>query len=244
MDRFGPITNTRSVDDALRDAVRRMKAAPPSRKLDALLAEARRYQEVVASWELIPPVPEEQFETIGEIMGLLATCMNAAPDPGPCAAGQAEVEPQAAGTELELEDFGPSTPPLSPQVQVGRVNIGRLPSSAPPGGDGVFEVVHPHQRPWQPSPASPAVRLKVVRVEDDGLRRHLLVRLEDGASLPPHQASSAELILVVDGALRAATTPVHAGCFVHVAAGDLCPRLTAEGETTLMFIGSERSFST
>ncbi|MEZ4440618.1 MAG: hypothetical protein R3B72_16080 [Polyangiaceae bacterium] len=112
MDGIGPITNTRTIDDAIGEALSRLSDVPQTARIKRLMTEVRRYQDKVSAWEDDPPEPELQFEVIGELMSLLSLAMNATRE------GHLEevpIDPSPSGT---LHLVGPLRRPSGPELDL------------------------------------------------------------------------------------------------------------------------------
>ncbi|MEQ9319965.1 MAG: hypothetical protein RIF41_12450 [Polyangiaceae bacterium] len=264
MDGTGPNTNTRTIEDAIGEAIDQLSGAPQTARVARLLVEVRRYQAVVASWEQEPPPPDVQFEVIGELMSVLGKAMNVARDSGPLEVQKVDAPSVTLGPDgptsdreaaprrrrklpsLELEmprTRAPATPPGPPRqlddvLQIG----GRL---DPVGGEdgscpeGNLRLIHAHRLPWRE--ASEGIWVRSIT----GLGtspHHVMVRLAPGAELPEHVHGTPELIMVWDGCVEVGDDLLYAGGCVVAASGDVGPTIRGVGEGTIVLFDTDRRF--
>ncbi len=242
---FGPITNTRTLDDAIREAIARLSLVEPSPRARKLLADARRYQELMSTWENEPPSPEEQFEIIGNVLQLLGTAMrfveqaaskSDSPVPRPAPRHDSAPVIEVGGGHLALELELETDEPFRGESLLHRVV--EIDAPDPPRVAGGVRVVRPHLVSWQPTCADGVVGKRVC--EDAGGKRHLLLRLDPGAVLPGQRHDGGETVQVIDGCLRMDGDELPAGSYVCCEPGAVSPDLESVGETTLLLIGTDR----
>lgn len=266
MDGRGPNTNTRTVDDAIGEAIEQLTEAPQTPRVAELLTEVKRYQAVVTSWEQDPPLPDVQFEVIGELMSVLGKAMSVARNPdeperrpvgapsvvlGPNDPKSKPASPRARrhklpSLELELPRVrAPATPPGPPRPIDDVLDMDGL---DPLGGEdgtcpeGDLRLFHVHRLPWRDAPSWDGVKARVLT--DHGTSpQHVMLRLAPGAELPEHVHGTHELIVVWEGCIEVGNDLLHCGGCVAAAAGDVAPAIRAVGEATLLLFDTDRRFS-
>jgi hypothetical protein len=234
VDGFGPITNTRTLDDAISEVISRLSGVPATPRVNQLLEEARRYQLLMSTWEDERPEPEEQFEIVGHVMQLLGTAMlevEGRPKPK-----------ERPGDDSPMIEIGDPLPPphnafepraTDPLEDLLPRNEARVVAQPP-------RIVKPHLWRWRISPHHQGVRCRVVFESAlDGLR-HVMVRMDPGAELPAFQHGSSEVIQVLDGCVMLGEDEVPAGAFITREAGTMTAPLRSTGESTLLFIATDR----
>ncbi|HHH26876.1 MAG TPA: hypothetical protein ENK57_00790 [Polyangiaceae bacterium] len=260
----GPNTNTRTIDDAIGEAIEQLTEAPQTAQVAHLLGEVRRYRRIIASWEQEPPAQDVQFEVIGELMSLLGKAMSVGQDPdelelrhvdapsvklgpdGPVS--EPAPQPRARrrklpSLELELPRARPITPP-GPRPWLDEV-VRMDDALEPLGGEdgrcpeGELRPVQLHRIPWRPSTTCEGVDVRSI-TDEGASRRHLMVRLAPGAELAEHVHGTSEVILVWDGCIELGGDLLHAGGCVVAALGDASPVLRAVGEATLVLFDTDR----
>lgn len=244
---FGPITNTRTLDDAIREVIARLSLVDSSPRARKLLVDARRYQGLMSTWENEQPSPEEQFEIIGNVLQLLGTAMRFVEQVGKKkktpmprrnrrALDSAPVIEIAGGggLELELEPDEPfrGEPMLHRVVDVGDANLDPLDFA------GGVRVARPNLDAWRAT-VSDGVRMKLVFEQADGTS-HVLMRLESGAVLAGHRHHSCETIQIIDGCLAMNKEELSPGSYLSFDRGAVSPDLRSVGETTLLLIATDR----
>lgn len=60
MEGFGAITDTQSLEDSVVHALERLRDMPQDARTQSLRTKAMHYRDILASWELMPPSPDEQ----------------------------------------------------------------------------------------------------------------------------------------------------------------------------------------
>ena len=227
---LGPITNTRTLKGALVETIDQLERARQKPVVVKLLQRCRDYRELVDDWDSVSPPPDEQFETIGEIMQLLGAAMQATnrkpkhdTDPD---IETAPLEPLGAA----FDDFDDDEEDDA-VVEHPVLKLDLVPASP------CATVLDLSRQPWRAS--SPGIRVKTISETGSG-RHHALLRLEVGAELPGQRHDHAENLFVLDGCIRHAGATVHAGACLRIDAGSKSGTITALGETTLLIMDSDR----
>jgi quercetin dioxygenase-like cupin family protein len=264
MDGIGPITNTRTIDDAIGEAIAQLRRAPQTSEVARLLVEVRRYQETVSSWTHEPPPPDVQFEIIGELMSVLGKAMTVAKNPrklerqdvdaprvrlGPGGPISEPITTEASepdslpSLELDMPARGHATLP-GPMRAIDDV-LGLGDRLEPVGGEegicpqGALRLIEVHRLPWRPSALGEGVLVRSITSPGQP-RRHLVVRLAPGAALPEHQHATAEVLMVWDGSVEVGPDLLSAGGIVIAAPGDVGSVIRSAGEATLVLFDTDR----
>ncbi len=229
---IGPITNTRTLKGALVETIGRLERSRQKPVVVRLLQRCRDYRELVDEWDSVSPPPDEQFETIGQIMQLLGAAMQEAKkssaERGERAEPILDVRPIAPLGDFEDDDDFDDV--VEHEHPGGELELDLVPASP------CAEVVELYRKAWRSSTRGVQVKL----LKSVGGRHHALVRLEDGAELPGQKQDCEEVLYVLDGCVKHAGELVHAGSCLRIDSGSKSGTIRSVGETTLMVLDSER----
>jgi hypothetical protein len=254
MDGFGPITNTPTLEGAVISALKKLEGRPQSPALMRLQEQGIQYRDILASWELMPPQPVEQSDTVSKVLQLLGEIMRYVNDPKHVVTASPLVSsppsasmPPPSGPSPFASSRSPSgarhsaAPRRSAHTNKRLASVGRIELDMVLAGKHArADVIFPFRRPWRTLPELPG---GVVRqLHDDSLtgEQHLILRLVEGAELPDHRQDNAEVIYILSGGLRVGDESVFAGTVIRTQAGNVCPVLTSLGETELLIMGTYR----
>lgn len=223
---IGPITNTRTLKGALTETVEHLERARQKPVIVRMLRRCREYRQLVDEWDAVSPPPDEQFETIGQIMQLLGAAM------------QAVKQTTKDDPDIEIHTFEPLEP-IGDAFRAGDdevlpaadLELDLVPASS------CAQIVELYREPWRAS--GRGIYVKTLRTCPAG-RHHALVRLDGGAEIPGQKHESDEHIYVLNGCVRHAGVAAHAGACIRIDAGSTSGPIKSLGETTLLFMDSER----
>lgn len=235
----GPITNTRTMEGSLVEAIKRLERFEQTAHTQAMIAKAKRYLAIVAEWSVQPPDPDEEYTVIPEVLLLLKQCMtysaNAAADLG----GDISLEP-GPDPRATLPGHGSA---------IGRLPVERkIPAPWVPGEVGMaqprlepgvgLELLRPDRVHWQPVAGLAGVAIKTLREpSEDGWCRALL-RLAPGAVLPARRYRQAQDLYVLSGMLQFGEHRIQAGELIRTGPGATVGPLRCLAECTVLLIGS------
>lgn len=262
MDGTGPNTNTRTVEDAIGEAIEQLTGAPQTAQVAHLLDEVRRYEAMMRAWEHEPPPADVQFERIGELMSVLGKAMSVAGDPGELEVQQVDAPSVKLGPDGPTSDPGQSPRPRRRKLPSLELELPRVRALTPPGPpraiddvlqigggldalggeegscpEGDLRLIHAHRVPWRE--VSQGVWMRSI-TGVGSTPHHAMVRLAEGAELPEHVHGTSELIMVWDGCVEVGDDLLYAGGCVVAASGDVGPAIRGVGEGTIVLFDTDR----
>lgn len=233
----GPITNTRSLKGALVETIGQLERARQKPVVVRILRQCRDYRRLVDEWDAVSPPPDEQFETIGQIMQLLGAAMQATKGGGDDEPA-IEVHSFDAMGDFDDEDFAldadlDAVLDLDLELDTSASDVVVHEHTSGSRGTGA-EVVELYATPWRR--LRRGVHVKTLQRARSGT--HVLVRLEPDAELEAHTQTAPECIYVLEGCVRHAGALVHAGMLLRVDGG--AAKIRSVGESTLIVMGTTR----
>jgi hypothetical protein len=220
----GPITNTRTLKGALVETIRKLEHARQKPVIVRMLKRCREYRALVNEWDSVSPPPDEQFETIGQIMQLLGAAMQATKQ---AAKDDPTIEFQTI-EPLGYEDEGLGD---GADVTAHELALDLVPAST------CSDVTELYREPWRT--AARGVQVKSLKESPEG-GHHALVRLAPGTELAGQKQDGDECVYVLEGCIKHAGKMVHAGGLLRIDGGTSSGTLRAVGEATLLLLDSER----
>jgi hypothetical protein len=266
VDGFGVITDTHNLEDSVVHALERLDEMPDVPKKQKLIDKAHVYRDILASWELMPPSPEEQSETVSAVLQLLGRVMafvNNDPDdrgsepsqPPPASEPSPRLITRPKAFPSGRSAFGdisvkPSTKSKTPgqrsmprrqQASKRKVSVGRIELELALKNNQVAtaDILFPFQRPWHPLSRIEGGEVKILH-HDDLTGSHALVRLQHRVELAVHIQDASEMIYILRGGIRLAEESLFAGAVIRTSANASCPALRSIGESELLFAGTVR----
>ena len=236
----------------MREIVLRLQKHEMNERTSRLLADAKRYQLLLAAWRQDPPDREEQFEIVGHVLQLLGSAMQVLETPRMVRTDMAddpiadlELRP-SQGESPEQADDHPASDSEPPQHHSGPpppVDDSRIPDlDLDTDAGSSMKLLAPHLDPWLALPRQIGIRLKVIFHRDGAPSRHVLVRLDGGAELGGHKHGTDELVSVLDGCLFCNNEKIRPGDYLCNPAGSQSASLRSLGESTVLLIDSDRRF--
>lgn len=231
---FGPITDTRTLEGAVVQALDKLRNAPESVQSKRLTARALKYRDILASWEMFPPDPDEQTETVAQVLrviGAIMSYLNAGDE-------------DAVIDSSPASDSGPPASDSVPERPVTRTkrqkSVGRI-ELTQAGSDGEkIDILFPFRKRWVPVPGMRGVATKFLYEVGGNGGRHIVVRMTVDSRLDEHAQTGAELIYVLQGGISLGEDKLFAGAVIRVREGVTCPPITSLGESELLLIGTRR----
>ncbi len=237
---FGPVTDTRTLESAVSQAIAKLRAAPECDRSRDLTRRALRYRDILASWEMVPPNPEEQTETVARVLRVIGAIMRhlAADDGtrGSDSDAPPDSDSEAPPDSDSDQELSMSVPSRTRQKSVGRIEL--VPSAT--SGGGKIDILFPFRRRWVPVPGLPGVATQSVHGTDGIGGHHVMVRMVGDAQLEEHRQEDVELIYILRGGISLGDDSLFAGAIVRLRDGATCPSIRALGDSELLLIGTSR----
>lgn len=218
-------------------ALDKLRAAPETDHAKKLTKRALKYRDILASWEMFPPDPDEQTETVAQVLRVIGAIMSYL----------------SAGDESENGDSYPapdSTPPAddsaperagSKAARIRQKSVGRIELTQPASEADKIDILFPFRKRWVPVPGLRGVATKFLyEVGSDG-SRHILLRMNADSQLDEHAQKGAELIYVLQGGISLGDDKLFAGAVIRLREGVTCPPITSLGESELLLISTRRN---
>lgn len=240
---FGPVTDTRTLEGAVIQAITKLRAAPADDRSRELIRRALKYRDVLASWEMIPPKPDEQAETVARVLQVISAIMRHLSQDD-----EAEACPDPAGHEPDAPDSGwpaqdsdvggvRSGSSRKRQKSVGRIEL--MPSPSLSGGK--IDILFPFRRRWAPVPGMRGVTTQSIYGNDASGLHHVMVRLDADAQLDEHRQVDVEVVYILRGGISLGDDSLFAGAVVRLRGGVMCPPIRALGDSELLLMGTCRA---
>ena len=236
----GPITNTRTMEGSLVEAIDRLKTFEQTPKLKGMIAKAEGFLAVVGTWEEQRPSTEEEYTVIPDVLILLKHCMTYNPEEDPTRDSSPEI---SVGPASDSDAAATSSATALGRLPVEKRDSRRIArgdsTRPPPKGRSGVSVLRPDRAPWQPIESLPGVCVKILNTDTGAGRCRALMRLDPGAELPARRHSVAEDLYVLSGLLQVGDYRVYSGELVRAEAGARSAGFRCIAEATLLLVGTD-----
>lgn len=217
-------------------ALDKLRAVPETTHAKKLTARALKYRDILASWEMFPPDPDEQTETVAQVLRVVGAIMSYLSQGDETESGDSHPAPDSSPPD---SDSVPERPG-NKAARIRQKSVGRIELTQPASEADKIDILFPFRKRWVPVPGVRGVATKFLYEVGGGGSRHILVRMTADSRLDEHMQKGAELIYVLQGGITLGDDKLFAGAVIRVREGVTCPPISSLGESELIIIGTRR----